>query len=196
MSSTLIQKWAQSIFCSTCANTLSEWLRMSTTSSHMPFGVPMIWRETMDHVTDCYFCMTNVRGFNFKTRKSIAYPNVNSELKPLQHDPISCPVPVPPMEYSFEDTLDNMLSDEECDSDSDYKLNNDVYLINYAELCDLVRDLALTKGQAEVFGSRLREFNLLPPGTLTITFRYQQKALFSTLIRVTLSLTARMLMAS
>ena len=30
----------------------------------MPFGVPMIWREPSSHVTDYYFFMTNVVGFN------------------------------------------------------------------------------------------------------------------------------------
>ena len=45
------------------------------------------------------------------------------------------------------------------------------------ELCDLVRDLALTKGQAELLGSRLNEFHLLAPGTATANFRYRHKNL-------------------
>ena len=27
-----------------------------------PFGVPMVWREGKDYVTDCYLCMTNLQG--------------------------------------------------------------------------------------------------------------------------------------
>ncbi|ESO03314.1 hypothetical protein HELRODRAFT_173600 [Helobdella robusta] len=50
------------------------------------------------------------------------------------------------------------------DSDSDYNAApEEHYLINYAELGDLVSDPALTKAQAELHGSRLKEFNLLAP---------------------------------
>lgn len=50
-------------------------------------------------------------------------------------------------------------------------------MINNDDLCDLVRDLALTKGQAELLGSRLKEFNLLSPGTRTSQFRHRRKEL-------------------
>ncbi len=49
--------------------------------------------------------------------------------------------------------------------------------MNNADLSDLVRDLALTKGQAELFASRLKEFNLLAPGTTTSHFRHRHKEL-------------------
>ena len=50
-------------------------------------------------------------------------------------------------------------------------------MINYSELCDLVRDLALTKPQGELLGSRLNEFHLLAPGTATANFRQRHKNL-------------------
>ena len=28
----------------------------------LPFGVPMVWREGKDQVTDCYFRMTNLKS--------------------------------------------------------------------------------------------------------------------------------------
>ena len=28
----------------------------------LPFAVPLVWREGTNHVTDCYFCMTNLQG--------------------------------------------------------------------------------------------------------------------------------------
>lgn len=43
--------------------------------------------------------------------------------------------------------------------------SEDIYLINNDDLCDLVRDLALTKGQVQLLGSRLNEFNFLSLAT-------------------------------
>src|SRR6218665_4012448 len=49
----------------------------------MPFAVPMVWREQRDHVTDCYFCLTNVSGFSSKNKKAIEYPNLSSAMRPV-----------------------------------------------------------------------------------------------------------------
>ena len=46
--------------CKTCVETLRRWSKGKMKS--LPFGVPMVWREGTDHVTDCYFCMTNLQG--------------------------------------------------------------------------------------------------------------------------------------
>jgi hypothetical protein len=171
--------WVPSVVCSTCANTLTGWLRRSATNSPMPFGVPVKWREHTNHATDCYFCMTSVQGFNYKTRKLIAYPDINSVSKPLPHNPVTCPVPLPPLVYSFDEEESDCVtsSPEDVNTDSDYQPQEDVHRLNYNELYDLVRDLALTKGQAELLGSRLKEYNLLAPDTLTANFRYRHKNL-------------------
>ena len=107
-----------------------------------------------NHATDCNFCMTIVHGFN-------------SVSKPLAHNPVSCPVPLPPLVYSLvEHEPDDVTpSPGDTDTDSDYKPEEEVHIIDLGELCDLVHDLALTKGQAELLGSRLKEFNLLAPST-------------------------------
>ena len=38
----------------------------------MTFGVPMIWREQADRFTDCYFFLTNIKGFS---KKQVKYSN-------------------------------------------------------------------------------------------------------------------------
>ena len=56
----------------------------------------MVWREPKDHVTDCYFCLTNVQGFT--TRKSkdcIVHPNLPSAIRPVAHSE-TIPVPARP----------------------------------------------------------------------------------------------------
>ena len=51
----------------------------------MPFAIPMIWREQLDHVSDCYFCLTNTRGFSQKNKARIVYPNLHSAMRPVMH---------------------------------------------------------------------------------------------------------------
>jgi hypothetical protein len=46
--------------CQTCVNNLRGWWNKSKNS--LPFAVPMVWREGRDHLSDCYFCMTNLEG--------------------------------------------------------------------------------------------------------------------------------------
>ena len=47
-------------YCRTCVESLRRWSKGKMKSIH--FGVPMMWRERTDHVTDCYFCMTILQG--------------------------------------------------------------------------------------------------------------------------------------
>ena len=58
----------------------------------MPFGVPMVWREGKDHVTDYYFCITNLKGINRKSKHHVQYPDVPSAIKLVSHGPY---IPVP-----------------------------------------------------------------------------------------------------
>ena len=51
--------FASHICCKACGENLLDWRNKKRKS--MPFGVPMVWREGKDHVTDCYFCTTNLR---------------------------------------------------------------------------------------------------------------------------------------
>ena len=85
--------WAPHVVCKRCSEHLRQWYKRERKS--MPFGVPMIWREPTNHVTDCYFCMTKVRGFSKKNKHKIAYPLPPSAMRPVPHSD-GIPVPDPP----------------------------------------------------------------------------------------------------
>ena len=59
----------------------------------LKFRIPMIWREPTNHCDDCYFCMTNLVGYNKKNRKNILYPSIPSATRPIPHSDEN-PVPV------------------------------------------------------------------------------------------------------
>ena len=93
------KQWAH-ICCNCCRTSLLFWLEGKR--KQMPFAVPMVWREQSDHVTDCYFCMTNIKRLFRKNKSKISYPVCRSVIKPVPDDP-DLPVPQPPTEK--EDTL-------------------------------------------------------------------------------------------
>ena len=53
------KRWAPHVRCVGCSSSLSAWYK--GTGSGLTFGVPMIWREPLDHSTDCYFCLTDIQ---------------------------------------------------------------------------------------------------------------------------------------
>lgn len=167
------KEWAPHICCVTCAVDLRAWLR--GTRKSMPFAVPMIRREQKDHVTDCYFCLTNVSGFSSKNKKSIEYPNLPSAIRPVPHDD-SLPVPKPPEKWSLDEADEDPAMESSSDNDPDFEPSTSgvPHLITQSELNDLVRDLALSKAKAELLGSRLQGWHLLSPGTKISVFRSRQ----------------------
>ncbi|KAK4321206.1 hypothetical protein Pmani_007978 [Petrolisthes manimaculis] len=145
----------------------------------------MIWREPRDHVTDCYFCLTRVAGFTGKTRHLIAYPSLDSAIRPVPH---SDDVPKPIFTQ-----LASVESDSECDtevteestnrnSDSDFGgISTEQQTFSQAELNDLVRDLGLSKKLSELLASRLKDKNLLKIDTID-TFASEKRISYSSLI--------------
>ena len=168
--------WAPHISCARCAVDLRAWLR--GTRKAMPFAVPMIWREQKDHVTDCYFCLTNVSGFSGKNKKSIEYPNLPSAMRPVPHDD-SLLIPKPPETWSLDETdedaaMHQLSTDSDTDPNFEPCMSDEPHLITQSELNDLVRDLGLSKAKAELLGSRLQEWCLLSKGTKISFFRSRQ----------------------
>jgi hypothetical protein len=126
------------------------------------FGIPMVWRQPINHVDDCYFCMCTLKGFNTKNKKAITYPNLPSAIRPVPHGP-DIPVPNPPKQLH---TLQAESSATPSDSSEDSEHGTDTCEpFTQTELNGLVRDLNLPKDAAELLGSRLKGKNLLTPGT-------------------------------
>ena len=60
--------WAPHYCCSERTNNLNLWF--SGKKQSVGFAVPMIWREQIDH-TGCYSCISEIEGFNQKTKQNI-----------------------------------------------------------------------------------------------------------------------------
>ena len=86
--------WAPHICCKPCYNGLTAWFNGKKAAFN--FAVPMVWRELRNDPDDCYFCLTNITGFNASSRKKIKYPNLRSAMRPVPHS-YYLPVPTPPV---------------------------------------------------------------------------------------------------
>jgi hypothetical protein len=59
----------------------------------MTFAVLMVWRETKDHSSDCYFCSTDITRISSKNM--VIYPNLPSSMILVPHND-KLPVSEPP----------------------------------------------------------------------------------------------------
>ena len=145
------KSWAPNICCKPCYNGLTAWFNGKKAAFN--FAVPMVWREPRNHADDCYYCLTNITGFNVSSRKKIKYPNLRSAMRPVPHSD-DLPVPTPPVN---KDLLSS--SDEKClqgrilpleDIGSTYSgtSGKEPHWITQEDLNDLARDLYLSKQQS------------------------------------------------
>jgi len=133
----------------------------------MPFAIPMVWREPMDHVSDCYFCLTSITGVTVKSKHTVQYPNLPSAMRSVPHS-VELPVSKPPTNITL---IDIQSSDEDVgQAKNDMDCNptfagacssNEPNLLTQGGLNDIVRDLNLSKKQAELLRCRLKGWNLL-----------------------------------
>jgi hypothetical protein len=56
------------------------------THQSVPFAVPVVWREQMYHLTECYCCLTKTDGHNSKPKHTRVYPNIPSAIRPVKRD--------------------------------------------------------------------------------------------------------------
>ena len=82
--------WGPHMTCKACTETLHRW---TNGKRSLNFGIPMVWMETTNHVTDCYFCPVDVTGINRKNWGSFKYPDLQSAHRPVAHcDEIPVPI--------------------------------------------------------------------------------------------------------
>ena len=168
------KKWAPHICCLSCVKKLTGWVKGN---GKMKFGVPMVWREPHDHSSDCYFCLTNIKGINDKSKYNVTYPNLPSAIRPIPHCD-DLPVPIAPQHFTYD-------SDEELTTEFDHDGEDPTYVasdtfnrphfITQGDLNDLVRDLNLSKKQSELLASRLKGWNLLHEKTKVCYYRSRQE---------------------
>lgn len=170
--------WAPHIVCKTCTEHLRQWTMGKRKS--LKFDVPMVWRESINHINDCYFCMVNVSGINRNNRQKWSYPDLPSARRPISHSE-ELPIPVfetLPVICEDEGDIFGHISESDTDSDSDYEgATENPQLFNQEELSDLVRDLALSKEASELLASRLNDKNLLEQGAKITFYRTREKEL-------------------
>jgi len=136
-------------------------------SRSMPFTIPMVWTEPTDHVSDCYFCLASVTGVTANSKHTVQYPNLPSAMRPVPHI-MELPVPKPPTNMTLSDSesndedVDQANKNMDCDPTfREASSSNKPHLLTQGDLNDIVRDLNLSKKQAELLGSRLKGWNLL-----------------------------------
>ena len=151
--------FAPHVSCKTCVENPRDWENGKRKS--MPFAVPMVWREGKYHVTDCYFCMTNLQGINRKNKHCVQYHDIPSAIIPVPHGP-SLPVPKPDVEMQSSSESDNSYDRTE---GAEYwsEENNWPVPLTQADLNVLTRDLNLSKESSQLLGSCLLEKKLLAP---------------------------------
>jgi len=149
---------APNFCCATCARILAAW----TKGSHcMPFAIPMVWRQHMEYVSDCYSCLTSI-SVTAKSKHTVQYPNLPFVMRPVPHS-AELRVPKPPtnMTLSESGSSDEDAGQANNNKDCDPTLagacsSNEPHLLTQEYLNDIVHDLNLSKKQAELLGSRLK----------------------------------------
>ena len=140
----------------------------------------MVWRELRNHADDCYFCLTNITGFNASSKKKIKYPNLRSAMRLVPHSD-DLPVPTRPVNKdllsSFEEEMPSRedsaesISLEDIESTYSGKSGNEPHWITQEDL----NDLALSKEQSELLASRLKQWNLVQEDVRITNFRNRNK---------------------
>lgn len=178
ISRTYPNPWTPQVICRTCESRLRRW---KNGERKMVFSSPMIWRQSINHDEDCYFCKNMKSGIN--TRKRVSHhPVVTSTITlpvlAIERRDSHMSVDVEEderMEYQEDDEEE---SDSSIDRYDEPNISQRIFCsvpsssqFNQAELNNFVRDLGLSKQKSEVAASRLKEKGLLTKGTKVTYYR-------------------------
>ena len=174
--------WAPHICCKHCFKGLTAWFNGKKAAFN--FAVQRVWRELRNPADECYFCLTNITGFNASSKKKIKYPNLRSAMRPVPHSD-DLPVPTPPVNKDLLSSSDEEMPSREDSSESislediestySGTSGNEPHWITQENLNDLARNLYQSKQQSEHLASRLKEWNLVPKDVRITSFRNRNK---------------------
>jgi len=114
----------------------------------------------MDHISDCYFCLTSITGVTAKSKHPIQYPNLPSVMRPVPHSAeLHVPKPRTHMTLSDSESSDEDVGQANNNMDCDPTFagacpSNEPHLLTQGDRNVIVCDLNLSKKQAEHLGSR------------------------------------------
>jgi hypothetical protein len=158
--------------CRKCSSNLSMWSVGKL--KKLPFSTPMAWREQSNHVNDCYFCLTNVKGFTKKSAKHIVYPDLPSAVRPVPYKEGENP-PKPTdtsaceeNEYSSNNNGDDTSSEEYIDEHT-----HETTGLSQAQLDLFIKKLELSKSDACLAASMLKEFGVLNKETRISVYKHR-----------------------
>ena len=107
----------------------------------------------------------------------VAYPDILSAIKPVPHGP-GVPIPSPPEKGKLEEDMEGVKV-KDTDISATYKPTSSMTLprpLIQSQLNDLIRDLGLSKENAQLLGSRLSESNLLFKETTFFSIETEKKS--------------------
>ena len=184
------KSWTPHICCKPCYNGLTALFNGKKAAFN--FAVPMVWRQPWNYADDCYFCLTNITGFNASSRKKIKYPNLWSAMRPVPYSD-DLPVPTPTVNKDLLSSADEEIPSKEDSAESisleDIEFTysgtsaNESHWITQEDLNDLARDLYLSKQQSELLASRLKQWNLVQEDVRITSFMNRNKDIASFLDR-------------
>lgn len=172
--------WTPNIVCRTCYTYLWEW--MNKKRAVLPFGVPMIWTDPIEHdPSNCYACANRHAGLNRKKVKSVVYVGVPSAQLPLPH---SDSVPIP--NFPSPDLLSQITADF-TESSSAYPLfepemptdepTDEPTLLTQDDMDFLVAKLSLSQRSSEFLTSFLKKKKLVEKTVRVKSYRSRQAEL-------------------